>query len=122
MFYVKIGDIEQTEPRRTNLTFSLQFVLSADVVCSTNHQPFLLADREELALIRLNLSSFSASGGLTSAPVDGGSSSSGRAAAAAFHTGVGGSAAKLAAEQLYHFTQRDYASSYSHYQVGVLTN
>ena len=66
--------------------------------------------------------SFSASGGLASAPVDGGSSSSGRvAAAAAFHTGVGGSAAKLAAEQLYHFTPRDYASSYSHYQVGVLT-
>ena len=67
--------------------------------------------------------SFSASGGggLASAPVDGGSSSSGRAAAAAFHTGVG-SAAKLAAEQLYHFTPRDYASSYSHYQVGVLTN
>ena len=65
---------------------------------------------------------FSASGGLASAPVDGGSSSSGRAAAAAFHTGVGGSAAKLAAEQLYHFTPRDYASSYSHYQVCVLTN
>ena len=29
--------LEQTEPRRTNLTYSLEFVLSADVVCSTNH-------------------------------------------------------------------------------------
>ena len=48
MFYVEIGDIEQTEPRRTNLTFSLQFVLSADVVCSTNHQPFLHADSLEM--------------------------------------------------------------------------
>ena len=48
MFYVEIGDIEQTEPRRTNLNYGLEFVLLADVVCSTNHQPFLHADSLEM--------------------------------------------------------------------------
>ena len=40
LFYVKIGDIEQTKPRRTNLTYSLEYVLSVDLVCSTNHRGY----------------------------------------------------------------------------------
>ena len=30
-------NVEQTKPRRTNLTYSLEYVLSVDLVCSTNH-------------------------------------------------------------------------------------